>query len=429
MLVEQLIFIVISFGLFVYLFYKMVKNNDTTYVLFLVLQFIAILLCFIEVIYSIQLHVIVKILMYAIAVILPVIVVVLEKNHFSVTETINLLRARFLFNLGNNKKAKQILINILEKNSESYKAHYLLATIYESEGGLRKAIEEYVQAIDINKQDYDSYFKVANLLNDLDKKDEASQMLNSLLSKKPDYKEASVLLSDLLIDQEMYKEAVNVLHEALKYNCFDFDINYNLGIAYTMINDFQSAREYYEKAANINSFIFNCKYSLAEIAMIYKEIEEAEKLFMQTLDDEILGPDSYYELSKIYLIKGDKERAIQYANMAISLNPKEISLKIKKENLFIPIYAKLSIPFNLDGLENIPEEEMEENDEMENDENRIKPKKLTKKELKAKEHLEKMFDRTRQIGYSDMTFFNSSSQSGKIVEEEEQEQENTRDIQ
>ena len=412
MLVEQLIFIVISFGLFVYLFYKMVKNNDTTYVLFLVLQFIAILLCFIEVIYSIQLHVIVKILMYAIAVILPVIVVVLEKNHFSVTETINLLRARFLFNLGNNKKAKQILINILEKNSESYKAHYLLATIYESEGGLRKAIDEYVQAIDINKQDYDSYFKVANLLNDLDKKDEASQMLNSLLSKKPDY-----------------KEAVNVLHEALKYNCFDFDINYNLGIAYTMINDFQSAREYYEKAANINSFIFNCKYSLAEIAMIYKEIEEAEKLFMQTLDDEILGPDSYYELSKIYLIKGDKERAIQYANMAISLNPKEISLKIKKENLFIPIYAKLSIPFNLDGLENIPEEEMEENDEMENDEKRIKPKKLTKKELKAKEHLEKMFDRTRQIGYSDMTFFNSSSQSGKIVEEEEQEQENTRDIQ
>ena len=33
-----------------------------------------------------------------------------------------------------------------------------------------------------------------------------------------------------------------------KYN---FDINYQLGLAYTMLNDFSSAKEFYEKAAEI----------------------------------------------------------------------------------------------------------------------------------------------------------------------------------
>ena len=416
MLVEQLIFTVISFALFVLIFLKMIKNNDTTYVIFLVLQAIGIALSFIEVLFNIQLNAFFRVLMYIFAIIIPIVLLILEKRRFGVSEFINIFKASLYFNMGNNKKAKQILINLLEKNSESYKAHKLLAQIYESEGGMRKAIDEYVQAIDINKKDYDSYFKVATLLNGLDKKDEAGQMLSSLLSKKPDYKEASILLGDLLIEKEMYKEALNVYTEALKFNPLDFDINYNLGIAYTMINDFQSAKEYYERAANINSFVYNSKYSLAEIALIYKEIEEAEKMFMESIEDEELAPDSYYELSKISLIKGDKERAIQYANIAIELKPKKISEKIRKDAIFIPIFAKLSIPFNL-----------EENEE-------AKESKLTKKEINAKEHLEQMSEITRQIGYNDIQMFSKGSKDELNTNQiengiDEEEQINTKEIQ
>ena len=412
MLIEQLIFTVVSFALFVLVFFKMIKNNDTTYVVFLVLQAIGIAMNFIEVLFAIQLNIILKILMYIFGIIMPAILLFLERKNFKVSETINIFKAMLYFNMGNNKKAKQVLISLLEKNSESYKGHKLLAQIYESEGGMRKAIDEYVQAIDINKKDYDSYFKVANLLNNLDKKDEASQMLTSLLHKKPDYKEASILLGDLLIEQEMYKEAVSVYNEALKYNAFDLDLNYNLGIAYTMINDFQSAKEYYDRAANINSIMYNCKYSLAEIALIYKELEEAEKMFMETIDDEELAPDSYYELSKICLIKGEKERAIQYANIAIDLSPKKVSNKIKKDAIFIPIMAKLSIPFNL-----------EENEEE-------KQSKYSKKEIKAKEHLEEMSEITRQIGYNDIQMFSKKTKKGITPEIEENENEKeSREIQ
>lgn len=392
MLVEQLIFTVISFAIFVFIFYKMIKNNDTTYIIFLVLGAIGIALNLIEVIASTNLGWFIKILMYIFSIILPLLVILLEKNHFGVMEYINIIKAMIYFKLGNNKKAKQVLINLFERYPNSYQGHKLLAQIYENEGGMRKAIDEYVQAIDLNKKDYASYFKVATLLNDLDKKEEATQMLSSLLSKKPDYKEATILYGDLLIEKEMYKEAVKVYQEALKYSQFDFDLNYNIAIVYTMINDFQSAKNYYDKAAQINSLNYNCKYYLAEIALICKEIEEAEKKFMQTIDDEALASDSYYELSKIALIRGDKERAIQYANTAIDLNPKKIAAKIKKESIFIPIFAKLSIPFNLE--DNVEEKET----------------KLSKKENDAKEHLEEMFELTRKLSYNDIKLLHKNEQ-------------------
>ena len=91
-----------------------------------------------------------------------------------------------------------------------------------------------------------------------------------------------------MIEKEDYKEAVNIYTEALKYSPTSFDLNYNLGIVYTMLNDFQNAKVCYEKAAELNSLIYNTKYSLAEIALMYKELEEAEQYFMQVTEDEEL---------------------------------------------------------------------------------------------------------------------------------------------
>ena len=49
---------------------------------------------------------------------------------------------------------------------------------------MKKAIEEYVEAIDLRDNDYKSYFKIAQLLKDLGKDAEAIEMLNNLLKNK-----------------------------------------------------------------------------------------------------------------------------------------------------------------------------------------------------------------------------------------------------
>ena len=403
MLVEQIIFTFISFAIFVFMFFRMIKDNDTTYVAILVLEAFGIALNFVEVLFDIKLNMLFLIIKYVLAILLPILIIILEKKGMSLLEIWNLQKAKMAIFLGDNKKAKQALLKILDKNSNSYKAHLMLAQVYENEGGMRKAIDEYVQAIDLNKKDYASYYKVAKLLNRLDKKEEASQMLYNLLSKKPEMIDASILLGEILIENEMYKEAVNVYQDALKYDQVNYDLYYNLGIAYTMLNDFQNAKTCYEKAAEINSLIYNAKYSLAEIALIYKDLEEAERRFLEAIEDEELSADGYYELAKIYLIKGDKETAIKYINTAIDSNSKKIVPKVKKDPIFIPIMAKISIPFNLE------EPNLEEVE-----------KRLEEKEIKAKEHLEEMSELTRNLSYNDINLLKRNSmQEGKIKKQEE----------
>lgn len=70
----------------------------------------------------------------------------------------------------------------------------MLAHIYEGEGGMRRAIDEYVQVLDIKKNDYNSYYRISVLLNELGKKDEAIEMLRRLLKNRPQIYEAANLL-------------------------------------------------------------------------------------------------------------------------------------------------------------------------------------------------------------------------------------------
>ena len=383
MIIEQFIFTVISLAIFVYMFFKMIKNNDTSYIVILILEAVGIGINFLGFALFIELNMFLNIIKYILSIVIPGIVIIMEMRGMTLIEIMNIARAKMYLAVGNDKKAKEALLNLVSKLPDSYKGHKMLAELYEKEGGMRKSIDEYVQAIDINKKDYESYYKVAELLNNLDKKDEAAEMLFNLLNKKPDMYKATELLGDILISKEMYKDAVNVYQDALKYNPVSYEINYNLGIAYTMLNDFQNAKICYEKAAEINSLLYNAKYSLAEIALIYKELEEAERRFLETIEEDELSADAYYELAKISLMKGDKETAINYVNTAIDIASKKIVEKVKKEPLFIPIMARISIPFNLDNQEE-------------------KETKLTEKEIRAKEHLEEMVDITRHLSYNDI---------------------------
>ena len=397
-MIEQLFFIIVSVCLFGAIFYQMIKKNETGYIIILVIQAIGIILNAVGFIFLHKLNIFIKALTYIISIALPVGIIFLEYKRINIIKMMKITLAKIYLSFGNMKKAKSILLGIIEKDQNNYNAHKLLAEIYEKEGGLRKAIDEYVICIEINKKDYNSYYKVATLLCDLEKKDEAIEMLTNLIEKKPDYYDASLTLGDLLIDKGEYKEAASILIEATKYNPNSFELNYELGIVYTMLNDFKSAKEYYEKAAELNSLKYNSKYNLAQIAMLYKDLDLAEEFFEQTIEDEDLSADSYYELSKIKLMRGEKELAIKYANIAIDLDSKKISDKIKNEPLFIPILTKISIPFNL--------EEREYH--------------LSDKEVLAKEHLENTSNITLNMGYINLKKdTNDKVLEDKIIKERE----------
>lgn len=194
-MVGKIIFTVVAFVLFVYiLLLKMIRKNDTTYLIILGIQAIGILLNLIKISFDVLNGAFFTIILYLFCIIIPVLVFVLEAKGVNVSELLRILMAQNYLWLNNPKKAKKILIDLVSKYKDSYLGHKILAKIYEQEGGMRKAIDEYVQVLDIKKNDTDSYYKISVLLRDLGKNDEAIEMLRTLLKTKPDMYEASKLL-------------------------------------------------------------------------------------------------------------------------------------------------------------------------------------------------------------------------------------------
>lgn len=374
---EKLVFNLIAFSLFIIIFFKIIRKNDTNYISLLVLQAIGIAISFVEIRLGVGENVFCGSLRYILSVILPFLIIILEIKGINFSEILSIFAANFFMMIGNTKVAKTILVKLVSKYQESYLGHKLLAECYEKEGGMRRAIEEYVTAVDINKKDYKSYFKIADLLQDLGKKDEAIEMLNTLVRTKPDCYEASCLLGELLCEQERFKEAANVYHEALKYRPADFELYYNLGIVYTRLSDFQMAKEMYERAAEINHRMYGANYNLGLIAFIQKDYDMAEKYFENSLYDE-LEPMAYYQLAKIYVYKGEKDKAINFLNKAIELEPK-LKEMAEKEKAFDKIKEYISVSVKMEEKTITESEEFEENK---------KEKVLKAQEKKAREYLE-----------------------------------------
>lgn len=149
---------------------------------------------------------------------------------------------------------------------------------------------------------------------------------------------------DLLIESKKFKNAAHIYTQAIKYNPDKADLYYNLGVVYSMVNEFSLARECFEKIIEIDSNFYNSYYRLGQIALLYRDIESAEKYFMQSLYGETEAK-SYYQLAKIYIIKNDKNKSGIFINRAIETDSKYYDKAIN-EPIFFPIKQMIEKPMN-----------------------------------------------------------------------------------
>ena len=301
--------------------------------------------------------------------IIALIFIVIVKNN-AISEKINMFKLKALLMMKRNEEAKKLALKMAERFPHNYDVHKILGELYEKEGKLNVALDEYIRAVELNEKDYEMHYKVALLLQQTEKNEEAIIMLQDLLKMKPDYLDATKLLGNILYDEDRFKEAISVYMTALRYHPTDYDLYYNIGMAFTRINDFQHAKEYYKRAAKLNSYLYNGQYNLALIAMIQGELDEAEKHLQEALQEEELEAIGYYYLAVIALLKDEKEKALNYINLALELDSK-LEKKIEKQPLFIKIQDRIRIP--------------------KHPSRKIKIK-LSEKELKTNKYLEEMYE-------------------------------------
>lgn len=340
---EKIIFNLFAFTLFILIFLKLIRKNDTSYVYLLVLQFIGIAINFVELSIGRSFGIVLKLVMYIFSVLLPIFFIWLEyAKKIDFAEIFYLIIAKMTLTIGKDEIAKQYLLRLVEKYSDSYKGHKMLAELYEKNEKYELALEEYEKVYELNK-DENIYLRIGKLYGNVGREKEAIEIFSNILKKKPDYYEASIILADILNSKQAYKEAVQVYMAALKYRPEDYNLYYNLAMTYTMLNDFAKAKECYEKAAQINSYLYHANYSLGQLNLLYGDLEEAENYFMKCIDAEELSADAYYYLARIAMIKGEIDKAKNYANIAIEEKP-TIYDKMSEENIFMPIMDKVNKP-------------------------------------------------------------------------------------
>ena len=404
-MIEKLIFNVLAFTLFILLFIRLIRKNDTSYVYLLILQFIGIAINFIELSIGKSFGVVLKTIMYSLSILLPIFVLLIEQyNIIRFSEIVNLLLATIYILIENKEKAEKCLLQLINKYPNSIKGHLMLAKLYGTMEKYELSLEEYEKVLEQDSKNWWLQLKIGELYNKLGRKEIATKTLYSLLKEKPDCYEASMLLGNILYESENYKEAIQVYTNALNYRPADYDLYYNIGMAYTMINDFQKAKEAYEQAAQINSLLYHAKYSLGQLNILYGELDEAERYFMECIDTDEVEAGAYYYLARIAMVRGEIEKAKNYANIAIEKEP-SLFEKMLEENIFLPII----------DLVNKPEKKAE----------RYKTdKQLSLKELQIDEHLDNTCKLVGKLNNNDIEMIeNVRKTQSKDLNREQKERE------
>ncbi len=95
MIIEKIIFSILAFYLFILMFFKMIKKIDAAYIVVLVLEAIGITLSFIEIIFTLKFNIIIKTIIYLLAIVIPIIIIYLERKGKNLSEFVYISLAKF----------------------------------------------------------------------------------------------------------------------------------------------------------------------------------------------------------------------------------------------------------------------------------------------------------------------------------------------
>ncbi len=163
--------------------------------------------------------------------------------------------------------------------------------------------------------------------------EKALDVFEEFVEKQPDLYEARINIGNCYIKLKQYDKAIEEfkfviekLEEEksdLKGNDTASSVYASLGELYMDRNDFEKAKEYFEKSIDIDPSNHALSYNVAEILFNSNRIDEAIHYYQLTAKIKPDWPKSYLKLGYCYLNKGEMETAIDYLNRFIELSPED----------------------------------------------------------------------------------------------------------
>lgn len=264
--------------------------------------------------------------------IIPSVIFILDYKKIDVSEIFLEQTGDFYMKKGKYDKAIANFTKAAEKKCTN-KLYVKLGKAYNGIGDRRTAFDKFAKAIELDRNDYKSYYEIGIIFNEMGKKNDAQIVLDNTLRIKPDYTPASELLAVVLCSQNKYDEAINVYKRAIKYDSENYQLYYSLGIVRTELRDFDEALKCYQQSIDLKADLFEAYYSLGQIYLLKGELNLAEEKFKKAALDSEIAAKSYYQLAKTYILNSDEIKAVNYIEYAIEIDP-SYRYKAESEPLF-----------------------------------------------------------------------------------------------
>jgi Tfp pilus assembly protein PilF len=217
----------------------------------------------------------------------------------------NLELAEKYFRSNDYHKAKEILIQVLQKDCNNTKANELLAYIYGNTGNTAISNQYLIKACKDKQASAEalyffgiSYVNTGNYI-------EAKKNFLKAIAKEPFFFEGLHALGIVCQRLEEYSQALEYYKKATKIKKDSFELFYNLGCLYLKMNQYQKAINQFEKTIQINKRFGEAFHSKAAAHRELNQYEEALENFDQAIKLNQHDYDSICNKSVIQLVMGN----------------------------------------------------------------------------------------------------------------------------
>lgn len=182
-----------------------------------------------------------------------------------------------------HNKAFGFLNRALQADPNDHRVYFLSGMINKDKGEISKAERDFHRSVEMKQDFYEAWIQLG-VIASKQQDSLAALYFKNALNVRPESEEALYNLGYFYQQQGKVEKAVNTYNQLLDVNPQSERGYYNLGYIYlTIKEDFKKAEQFYRQALDVNPNNVNSVYNLGSALEQQGEIEEARKLFKQTL--------------------------------------------------------------------------------------------------------------------------------------------------
>jgi len=200
--------------------------------------------------------------------------------------------ASLLDKMGESEKAEQLFLDAIEKNPTDANSYDMYAGFLESKGRYNEALENYKRAYQYNSDNGGTAFRYGNLLFKL----------------------------------EQYREAIPLLKRAKEVFVDDIEVIKKLAECYSELGEYENAIEEYKSVIEIIPKHVSSRIQIGNAYFKLRQYNTAEKYYNEALKIESSNLSVYYQLINLELTRKNLSGVKKYINKGFSIDPNDYIL-------------------------------------------------------------------------------------------------------